>query len=129
MIMLEILLVLGVLALAILTVGVGVLAAFRETYAGAIETAGGVIFGRRGISPERAPEASRSDLFLEPDISHSENLTEAPGSDTELEAYRYAARRFAELAGVTCPHGNDPAECSACFAESDLAFDAWRETR
>lgn len=27
----------------------------------------------------------------------------------------------------TCPHGLDPAECDACFRQSDFAYDARRE--
>lgn len=26
-----------------------------------------------------------------------------------------------------CPHGSLPAECNACFVDSDLAYDAGRE--
>jgi hypothetical protein len=28
-----------------------------------------------------------------------------------------------------CPHGLDAASCDACDVESDLAYDAWRESR
>jgi hypothetical protein len=30
---------------------------------------------------------------------------------------------------LTCPHGNPPSECDACFRAADLAFDADREDR
>lgn len=34
-----------------------------------------------------------------------------------------------DLKPVKCPHGNAPEECDACFQESDIAYDSWRETK
>lgn len=48
--------------------------------------------------------------------------------------FRVAGRDFCafcvrDMKPIKCPHGNAPAECDACFVESDIAYDSWRETR
>jgi hypothetical protein len=56
--------------------------------------------------------------------------------DWRRACYLGAAAKFAAICPAitaalegenTCPHGEDPAECNACFVAGDLAFDSWRE--
>ncbi len=55
------------------------------------------------------------------------------GKET-YQLWKVAGRDFCaycvkNMEPAKCPHGNDPCECDACFKESDIAFDSWRETR
>lgn len=64
--------------------------------------------------------SSKVDQYLD----HCTKQAEAEPEDaTDLESWMDQK----STPGKTCPHGEDPAECQACFVAGDFAFDAARE--